>query len=117
MDTEHSDTSTNIYCLSKILEDSISMEEYLDEIFERYTEQSIAEMEQVTRGQSNNSMWYLSRKHAITASIAHAVNTRSLSLQKSAAPIDLTNIFKKIANEESIKPDFAFLEVWKKHES
>ena len=61
MDTEHSDTSTNIYCLSKILEDSISKEEYLDKMFERFTEQSIAEVEQVTRGQSNNSMWYLSK--------------------------------------------------------
>ena len=66
-------------------------------------------MRQVTRSQSNNSMWYLSRKHAITASIAHAVNTRFISLQKSAAPIDLTNIFKNIANEESINADLPAL--------
>ena len=106
MDTEHNDT--NIYCLSKILGDSISKEEYLDKIFERFTEQSIAKMEQVTRGQSNKSKWYFSRKHAITASMTHAVDS-CLSLQKSAAHIYLTNIFKKIANEESINPDLPAL--------
>ena len=92
------------------MEDSFSKEDYLDKMTRTFTEQSIAEMEEATRGQCNNSVWYLSRKHAITASIAHAVNTRYISLQRSAEPIDLTNIFKKIIpNEESINADLPAL--------
>ena len=84
------------------MEDSFPKEDYLDKMTRTFTEESVAEMEEATRGQCNKSVWYLSRKHAITASIAHA-------LKKSAEPIDLTNIFKKIANEENIHADLPAL--------
>ena len=109
LNTEKNDTSSNIYCFSKIMADSFSREDSLDKMTRTFTEQSIAEMEEAARGQCNNSVWYLSRKHAITASIAHAVNTRFISLKKSAEPIDLTNIFKKIANEENRNADLPAL--------
>eukprot|EP00794_Sanderia_malayensis_P019455 gene19455-biopygen14438 len=107
--TKINDAPPKIYCFSKILEESVSKEDYLDSVVKIFTEQRIADMEKLTRGQSDNSIWYLSRKHAITASIAHAVNTRFISLQKSTTPIDLTNIFKKIANEDTVNAELPAL--------
>lgn len=109
---ENNGSLENVETLDQILQDCVCKEDYLKKLTTTYTEMKIITIEKITRGQINNVTWSSFRKHAITASIAHDVNTRYLTLQKNASSsdqIDLTSIFHKIANENQINPDLPAL--------
>ena len=86
------------------LDDFLLISSKPDEFFlhMEYFPSHVAEIEKKTRGQSNNPLWFAVRKHMISASKAHAVKTRSESLEKANAEnkvLDLVSIFQKISGK------------------
>ena len=98
--------------LSSILHTSNSEKEFLNKSLKYFNAEHVCAFEKKTRGQSENPNWVLFRKHVVTASIAHDVKTRYLTLTKyveKGKEIDLTYIFKKISGENSLNPDLPSL--------
>lgn len=75
-----------------------------------FTESDIECIETITNGQSENLLWFSYRKHAITASKAHNVMTRCITVKKSCLHIDgFSSIFAKISGEAKINPELPAL--------
>ena len=65
----------------------------------------IAEIEQETRSQATNPIWFAVRQHMITASKVHNVRTRMTALKRApqCKEIDINNLIDKIAGRNSVK--------------
>ena len=75
-----------------------------------FTESDIEHIETMTRGQSNNLLWFSYRKHTITASKAHDVMTRCITVKKSGLHVDgFSSIFAKISGEARVNPELPAL--------
>ena len=72
-----------------------------------FTESNIEHIEKITRGQSDNLLWFSYRKHTITASKAHDVMIRFITVKKSGLlHVDgFNSIFAKISGEAKVNPE------------
>ena len=52
------------------------MSESAEEVFKHMRKLKVQEIEQATRGQSDNPIWHLMRKHVISGSKAHDIKTK-----------------------------------------
>ena len=78
----------------------------------------IAEIEQETRGQATNHIWFAVRQHMITASMVHDVKTRMTTLKRApqGKEIDFKNLINKIPGKKSVNPFYhlyAMVKQWK----
>ena len=74
---------------------SKEVEEYLQAI-SQISLKEILDIEQFTKGQSENPSWFSYRRHVITASKGHDVKTRMATVRKASEEVDLTSIFNKV---------------------
>ena len=100
-------SNVSILTFEKVLLEASIPEEFFSKM--DYFAQHVNEIEEATRGQSDNSFWFMLRKHVITASKVHDVKTRMSTYQRKGADTDLTSVFDKVAGEKPINPEIAAL--------
>ena len=69
---------------------------------------TIKQIELLTHGQSENSLWYDFRKCVVTASIAHDAQTKVAKLEKDMTP-DFWSLFQKVCGNAFVSPNIPAL--------
>ena len=77
----------------------------------------ILDIEQLTKGQSENPSWFSYRRHVITASKGHDVKTRMAAVRKASEEVNLTSILNKVKGMSHINPDLPALKYGRSMES
>ncbi len=96
---------------------SSNAQEFLDNI-NQYSEEDLAAIEYGTRGQSDSPDWYMFRKHVITASKAHNVKTKMVTLRRNGIDkVNLNPILQSVAGDQKLNEDLAPLRYGRAMES
>ena len=103
------DESIDVESLNDLIILSNSVDEFMERL-KAMSKETIIEVEEMTRGQSENPQWFAFRKHVITASKAHAVMTRCNSLKKKSLSLNAAEpIFQKVSGTANLNPDLPAL--------
>ena len=80
--------------------------EFFENLHANFDEQSISKIEEITRGQSENSLWYDYRKAVISASKVHEVKTKMKKAKTGAGGyINMFTLIQKISGNIFTSPD------------
>ena len=95
-----------IASIDDILLMSSSKVEFVDNMLANMTDEYIAEIEIITRGQSDNEAWFNFRKGVITASKAHDVLTKIEKVRnKKGGVISMWSLNQNISGLKFVNPD------------
>ena len=105
-------------CHPLSLNDVIEMSESAEEVFKHMRKIKVQEIEQATRGQSDNPIWHLMRKHVISGSKAHDVKTKmdAWKRKNDASIVSFVPLFDKIAGRSYLNPELPALQYGKAKE-
>ena len=87
---------------------SSSPENFFENLKLHISLSTIKQIELLTHGQSENSLWYDFRKCVVTASIAHDAQTKVAKLEKDMTP-DFWSLFQKVCGNAFVSPNIPAL--------
>ena len=96
--------------IDDLLLTSQSKKEFFENLDVNFSEHLTAKIEEITRGQSENPLWYDYRKGIISVSKVHEVKTKIKKIKKGTSDsVNMFGLIQKVSGNQSTSPDIPAL--------